>query len=207
MVNRNRSLSSLLSEIRACRLCAAHLAHGVRPVLRISRTAKLLVAGQAPGLRVHESGVPYSDASGERLRAWMGVGHDVFYDESLVAIVPMGFCFPGYDEAGSDLPPRAECARTWHDRLFEAAPQFELVLAIGAYAHRYHLKDKTRKKVGETVRAWRDYDRVIPLPHPSWRNNGWLRKNPWFESELIPHLRRSVAAVLSSGRSSLRSSG
>jgi uracil-DNA glycosylase len=111
--------------------------------------------------------------------------------------VPMGFCFPGYDEMGSDLPPRPECVRTWHDRLFAAAPPFDLILAIGAYAQRYHLRGKTKKTVGETVGAWREYDRVVPLPHPSWRNNGWLRKNPWFESDLIPHLRRSVHAALS----------
>jgi uracil-DNA glycosylase len=191
------SLASLLAEIRACRLCAAHLAHEVRPVLRVSRTARLLVAGQAPGLRVHNSGLPYNDASGERLRAWMGVSREQFYNETLVAIVPMGFCFPGYDEMGSDLPPRPECVRSWHDRLFAAAPRFELILAIGAYAHRYHLCGKAKKSVGETVGAWREYDRVVPLPHPSWRNNGWLRKNPWFESDLIPHLRRSVRAALS----------
>ena len=200
------TLSSLLAGIRACRLCAEHLEHGIRPVLRISRTAKLLVAGQAPGLRVHNSGLPYNDASGERLRAWMGVPREMFYDETLVAIVPMGFCFPGYDEMGADLPPRRECVNTWHDRLFAAAPRFDLVLAIGAYAHRYHLRGRVKQTVGETVRAWRDYDRIVPLPHPSWRNNGWLRKNSWFEKELIPHLRRSVAAALSSARSPSRSS-
>jgi uracil-DNA glycosylase len=206
MRRKSATLAPLLAEIRACRLCAAHLPHGTRPVLRISETAKLLVAGQAPGFRVHASGIPYSDRSGERLRAWMGVDHDVFYDESLVAIVPMGFCFPGYDATGSDLPPRGECVRTWHDRLFATVKKFELVLAIGAYAHRYHLNGRSRKTVGETVRAWRDYDGVIPLPHPSWRNTAWLRKNPWFESELIPCLRQSVTAALSSARSSLHAS-
>jgi uracil-DNA glycosylase len=175
-------------------------------VLRVARKAKLLVAGQAPGLRVHNSGLPYNDPSGERLRAWMGVPREVFYDESLVAIVPMGFCFPGYDEMGADLPPRPECVRNWHDRLFAAAQRFDLVLAIGAYAHRYHLEGRAKKTVGETVRAWRDYGRIIPLPHPSWRNNGWLRKNPWFESELVPHLRQCVASALSSARSPLLSS-
>jgi uracil-DNA glycosylase len=204
MRRKSDTLPSLLAEIRGCRLCAPHLPHGTRPVLRISDSAKLLVAGQAPGMRVHTSGVPYTDPSGERLRAWMGIDHNVFYDESLVAIVPMGFCFPGYGATGSDLPPRRECVRTWHDRLFATVHKFELVLAIGAYAHRYHLEGRAGKTVGETVRAWRDYDRVIPLPHPSWRNTAWLRQNPWFESELIPHLRQSVSAVLSSGRSSLR---
>ena len=206
MTKKSQSLSTLVAEIRACRICAEHLPHGVRPVLRLTPKAKLLVAGQAPGLRVHNSGVPYSDPSGERLRAWMGVPNDIFYDESLVAIVPMGFCFPGYDETGADRPPRPECVRTWHDRLFAAAQSFDLVLAIGAYAHRYHLKGRAKKSVGETVRAWRDYGRIIPLPHPSWRNNSWLRKNPWFESELVPHLRQCVASVLSSARSPSRSS-
>jgi uracil-DNA glycosylase len=165
--------------------------------------AKLLVAGQAPGLRVHNSGSPYRDPSGERVRG--GFSRD-FLDESLVAIVPMGFCFPGYGASGSDLPPRRECVRTWHDRLFATVQKFELVLAIGAYAHRYHLEGRARKTVGETVRAWRDYGRVVPLPHPSWRNNSWLRQNPWFESELVPYLRQSVNAALFSARSSLRAS-
>ena len=193
-----KSLTTLLRDIRACRLCAPQLDHGVRPVLRISPTAKLCVAGQAPGLRVHKSGIPYSDASGQRLRAWMGIGHDVFYDEQRVAIVPMGFCFPGYDEDGADLPPRPECVRSWHDRLFKAAPSFALTLAIGNYAQRYHLRGRTKTSVSETVRAWRDYGpRVVPLPHPSWRNNGWLKKNPWFETELLPYLRERVQAALS----------
>jgi uracil-DNA glycosylase len=196
-----KSLPSLLRDIRACRLCAPYLEHGVRPVLRVSATAKLCIAGQAPGLRVHKSGVPYSDPSGDRLRAWMGIGQDIFYDERLVAIVPMGFCFPGYDDAGADLRPRPECVRNWHDRLFAAAPRFDLVLVIGHYAHRYHLKNRVRKSVSETVQAWRDYGpEIVPLPHPSWRNNGWLKKNPWFEKELIPHLRARVQAALSSKR-------
>jgi uracil-DNA glycosylase len=200
-------LTALLRDIRACRLCASHLPHGVRPVLRMSATARLCIAGQAPGLRVHKSGVPYSDPSGERLRAWMGIDHDKFYDERLVAIVPMGFCFPGYDEAGADLPPRPECVRAWHDRLFAAGPRFDLVLAIGTYAHRYHLKGQPKKTVSETVRAWRDYGpTVVPLPHPSWRNNGWLKKNPWFESELLPYLRKRVQSVLSSAHCSSHSS-
>ena len=193
-----KNLAKLLRDIRACRLCERHLQHGVRPVLRVSPTARLCVAGQAPGLRVHKSGVPYSDPSGERLRAWMGIDHAKFYDQRLVAIVPMGFCFPGYDEAGADLPPRRECVQTWHDRLFDAAPRFQLILAIGTYSQRYHLKGKARKTVSETVRAWEDYaPDVLPLPHPSWRNNGWLKKNPWFERDLLPYLRRRVHAALS----------
>jgi len=167
----------------------------------MSQTARLCIAGQAPGQRVHDSGIPYDDASGQRLRAWLGMAPDIFYDESRVAIVPMGFCFPGYDAAGADKPPRPECSRHWHERLFAAAPKFRLLLAIGTYAQRYHLNGGAKKSVTETVRAWREYGPfVIPLPHPSWRNNGWLRKNPWFEAELIPQLRARVAQALSSER-------
>jgi uracil-DNA glycosylase len=138
-------LRRLVSDIRACQICAGELPHGVRPVLRMSRTASLCIAGQAPGRRVHDSGIPYEDASGERLRGWLGMGRDVFYDESRVAIVPMGFCFPGYDEAGADKPPRPECARHWHGRLFAAAPKFRLLLAIGTHAQRYHLNGGAKK--------------------------------------------------------------
>jgi len=190
------SLPKLLAEIRACHICADDLEHGVRPVLRISRTARLCIAGQAPGIRVHKSGIPYNDPSGTRLRAWLGIGPETFYDESRVAIVPMGFCFPGYDAAGGDRPPRTECGRLWHDRLFAAAPKFQLVLAIGTHAQAYHLKNGAKKTMTETVRSWREYGPVIPLPHPSWRNNGWLKKNPWFESELLPDLRMRVAEIL-----------
>jgi uracil-DNA glycosylase len=197
-----RNLSALLSEIRDCRICAKELPHGVRPVLRVSRSARLCIAGQAPGLRVHKTGIPYNDPSGERLRDWLGISRDIFYDESRVAMVPMGFCFPGYDEAGADLPPRPECRRNWHDRLFAAGPRFELVLAIGRYAQHYHLNGKAKKSVTETVRAWREYGPfAIPLPHPSWHNIAWLKKNPWFESELIPVLRARVAQALSCAQS------
>jgi uracil-DNA glycosylase len=194
------ALTRLLAEIRRCTACAAELALGPNPVLRVSASARLCIAGQAPGLRVHKSGIPFRDPSGDRLRAGMGVNSEVFYDEGLVAIVPMGFCFPGNDKAGGDLPPRPECARLWHDRLFRAAPKFGLVLAIGSYAQAYHLRERRKKSVTETVQAWREYGPfVIPLPHPSWRNTGWLKKHPWFEDELIPHLRGRVAEVLSSG--------
>jgi uracil-DNA glycosylase len=189
-------LDALLTDIRGCRLCAHELTHGGRPVLRVSRTARLCIAGQAPGIRVHNSGIPYADPSGTRLRSWLGLDSETFYDESRVAIVPMGFRFPGYDSTGGDLPPRPECALTWHDRLFAAAPKFPLVIAIGTYAQVYHLKGSVKKTVTETVRAWREYGGVLPLPHPSWRNNGWLKKNPWFESELLPDLRARVAEIL-----------
>ena len=191
------SLPALLKNIRACRLCAKHLSHGVRPVIRLSRTARLCIAGQAPGIRVHKTGLPFNDPSGDRLRQWIGVDRDTFYDESRVAIVPMGFCFPGYDAHGGDLPPRPECKAHWHDRIFAAAPNFTLVLAIGGHAQRYHLGERVKKSVYETVRAWCDYGpRYIPLPHPSWRNNAWLKKNPWFEDELLPVLRRRVRRAL-----------
>ena len=140
------SLPALLKDVRACRICASALPHGPRPVLRLSPTARICVAGQAPGIRVHNTGIPYNDPSGERLRAWMGMDRDTFYDESRVAIVPMGFCFPGYDAAGSDKPPRKECVATWHDRVFRLTPSFQLVLAIGGYAQHYHLKGLAKKK-------------------------------------------------------------
>jgi len=196
---RKEALDALLADIRACRICEAKLDHEPRPILRLSVSARLLIAGQAPGLRVHNSMIPYNDPSGDRLRAWLGINRDAFYDEKLVAIVPMGFCFPGYDAAGADTPPRPECAATWHDRVFRTAPRFKLVLTIGTYAQRYHLGNRAKASVTETVRAWRDYGPYyIPLPHPSWRNNGWLRRNPWFESELLPHLRSQVAGALAS---------
>lgn len=191
------SLPALLKDVRACRLCAKNLSHGPRPVLRLNATARICIAGQAPGIRVHNTGIPYNDPSGDRLRIWMGVDRDTFYDESRIAIVPMGFCFPGYDKHGGDLPPRRECAAHWHDRLFAAAPDFSLILVIGAYAQRYHLGGRAKKSVHEIVRSWRDYGpRYIPLPHPSWRNNSWLKKNPWFEDELLPVLRRRVRRAL-----------
>jgi uracil-DNA glycosylase len=190
-------LASLLADIRACRICESELLHGVRPVLRASSTAKLCIVGQAPGIRVHESGIPFNDPSGDRLRDWMGVDRDTFYDQSRIAIVPMGFCFPGYDKQGADKAPRKECATQWRDALFTELPAFPLTLAIGTYAQRWHLGRDAKKSVSDTVRAWRDYaPSVIPLPHPSWRNNAWLKKNPWFETELLPELRRRVRRLL-----------
>jgi len=192
-------LDALLAGIRACRICEAHLPHGVRPVLRASMTAKICVVGQAPGIRVHNTGLPFNDPSGDRLRDWMGIDRDTFYDESRIAIVPMGFCFPGYDAQGGDKPPRKECAAAWRERLFAALPGFPLTLVIGTYAQRWHLGSGAKANVGETVRAWRDYaPRYIPLPHPSWRNNAWLMKNPWFAEDLLPTLRRRVRRLLSS---------
>ncbi len=190
-------LALLIADIRACRICESKLVHGVRPVLRASSTARLCIVGQAPGIRVHESGIPFNDPSGDRLRDWMGVDRDTFYDEHRIAIIPMGFCFPGYDKQGADKPPRKECAVHWRESLFETLPDFPLTLVIGTYAQRWHLGKDAKKNVSDTVRAWHEYGpSVIPLPHPSWRNNAWLKKNPWFEIELLPELQRRVRRSL-----------
>ena len=199
-------LETLVAEIRACRTCAEApdgkpLPHEPRPVLRVSETARLCVCGQAPGTRVHASGMPFADPSGARLRDWMGVTKDEFYDTARIAIAPMGFCFPGLDAHGGDLPPRKECAPLWRERLFAALPQFELILAIGQYAQKWHLGRRRAKTMTETVRNWRafaeDSDQpCLPLPHPSWRNTGWLKKNPWFEAEVVPYLRGEVRRLL-----------
>jgi uracil-DNA glycosylase len=201
-------LEALAARIRACRHCAeapAPLPHAPRPVLRASPTARLLVASQAPGNLVNQTGIPFNDPSGERLRDWMGVDRDTFYDVSRIAIVPMGFCFPGNDAAGGDLPPRPECRRLWHDALFEEMPQVETVLAIGRYAQDYHfarLGHALPKTAGvsQTVARWREFQGekplIFPLPHPSWRNTGWLKKNPWFEEEVLPALRAEVARLV-----------
>ena len=189
-------LDSLLTEIRACRQCEASLPLGPRPILRASATATLLVVGQAPGTLVHGSGIPWNDASGMRLRDWLRVDRSVFYDEARVAIVPMGFCYPGRGSSG-DLPPRPECARTWHPRLLPMLPNVRLVLAIGQYAQAYFLGDARKKTLTDTVHAWPEYlPRVFPLPHPSPRNVGWFKHNPWFEAEALPALRARVAEAL-----------
>jgi len=203
-------LARLLTDIRACRVCrdapsGPRLPHEPRPVLRVAATARLLIAGQAPGVRVHASGTPFTDPSGDRLRQWMGVTAEEFYDEARVAIVPMGFCFPGLDAKKSDLPPRAECRALWHDRLFALLPAVQTVLVVGAYARAYHfdrlgLTAPKGASLTETVARWRDFSQghpgVIPLPHPSWRNSGWLKAHPWFEAELLPDLRAAVRAAL-----------
>ena len=193
--DRTEPFARLLSEIAACRLCAEHLEP--RPVLRAARSARILIAGQAPGVRVHRSGVPFTDPSGDRLRHWMGIDADTFYDQRQIAIIPMGFCFPGYSAAGADKPPRRECARTWRHLLLEELSGIALTLAIGSYAQAWHLRHRRKPSLGETVRAFADYaPDIIPLPHPSWRNNAWLKRNPWFERDLLPYLRASVAAQL-----------
>ncbi len=201
------SLDRLLTQIRACRICAddpdgAPLAHEPRPVLRVSPTARLAIVGQAPGTRVHASGVPFSDPSGERLRDWMGVTPEEFYDVRRIAIIPMGFCYPGHDAAGGDLAPRRECAGAWRARLMAQLGQIELMLLVGGYAQRWHLGAPAARSVTATVEDWHAVlaragsPRYLPLPHPSWRNNAWIKRHPWFETELIPRLRREVRRQL-----------
>ncbi len=189
---------SLLDEITACTVCAAHLPLGPRPVVRAADPrAKILIVGQAPGTKVHASGVPWDDASGRRLRDWMGVTPEQFYNESLFAIVPMGFCYPGRGKGG-DNPPRPECAPLWHDRVRAALPGIKLTLLIGAYAQARYLGDQRKATLGETVRAWETYidEGYLPLVHPSPRNQIWLKRNPWFEKEIVPYLRAAVVAGL-----------
>ena len=196
----NTLAKTLATGISACRLCADRFAatataHQPRPVVWFRSGARILVAGQAPGARVHATGRPFTDPSGDRLRDWMGVSEDLFYDKSKLAIVPMAFCFPGYDAKGSDLPPPPICGQTWHPRVMDALGDVPLTLLVGGYAHRWHLGG--RMGVTERVRGWRDHaPRVFPLPHPSWRNTGWLKKNPWFERDLIPALRTRIQEVL-----------
>lgn len=203
-------IDMLAARIAACRICrdrpakgeADRLPHEPRPVAVLSSTARLLIASQAPGLRVHESGLPFNDASGDRLRDWMGVTREEFYDASRIAIVPMGFCFPGYDAKGGDLPPRRECAPAWRSEVMAAMPQIDTILVIGQYASAWHLGARRKKNMTETVRNWREYyfvndgPRVLSLPHPSWRNTGWLKNNPWFSEDVLPVLRRTVDSLL-----------
>lgn len=191
-------LDNLLTEIRACRVCEKHLLLGPRPVLQASATSRLLIVSQAPGRKVHDTGVPFNDVSGERLREWMGIDKATFYDPGRVAIVPMGFCFPGSGKSG-DLPPRPECAPTWHPRLLPLLTQVQLTLAIGQYAQTGLLGSARAATLTDTVRDWRTHlaNGVLPLPHPSPRNRPWVIHNPWFESELLPVLRQRVRAALS----------
>ncbi|MHC5307410.1 uracil-DNA glycosylase family protein [Bartonella sp. LJL80] len=199
-------IDKLKDDVSHCRICydaplyLPPLPHEPRPVVYLSANAKIAIAGQAPGLRVHETGIPFNDRSGDRLREWLGVSNEQFYDTSKFAIVPMGLCFPGYDKNKSDLPPRKECKTIWHDKIFATMPQIELVLAIGGYAQKYHIDDHRGTSVTATVQDWknilnmkqsRGYN-VLPLPHPSWRNTSWIRRNTWFENELLPKLKTLV---------------
>lgn len=197
--------ATLVGAIRGCRLCADRFAatitaHAPRPVAWFAAPARLLIVGQAPGLRVHRSGRPFTDPSGDRLRNWLGMTEAAFYDLDRVAIVPMAFCFPGQDSAGSDLPPPAICAQTWGASVRAALPRVRLTVLAGGAAQRWHLRqDPRRASVAATVAAWRDHaPHVFPLPHPSWRNSGWLSRNPWFAADLLPALRTAVRAVLES---------
>ena len=191
-----RALSALLRDVRACELCAADLPLGPRPILQCHGSARILIAGQAPGRKVHESGVPFQDPSGDRLRAWLGITPAVFYDDRKIAILPMGFCFPGTGTSG-DLPPRPECAPAWRLKLLGHLKQLKLTLVIGQYAQQHHMPD-AGSTVTEVVQSWREHwPNTVPLPHPSPRNNRWLRQNQWFELELLPALQARVAAVLS----------
>jgi uracil-DNA glycosylase len=189
------TLEALLVAVRACRACESHLPLGPRPVLRASATAHVLVVGQAPGVRAHETGIPWNDPSGERLRAWMRMGREDFYDESRIAIIPMGFCYPGRGDRG-DLPPRRECAQLWLQHLLARLPQVELTLLIGMHAQRHYLAGRCKPSLAETVRAWREYGpRYFPLPHPSPRNQAWFKQHPWFERQVLPALRARLAAL------------
>lgn len=196
-----RGLDELSRAIAACRICRENplgspLPHEPRPVFQAGVQARLLIAGQAPGTRVHISGRPFTDPSGERLRQWLGIGPEIFYDPAKVAVVPMGFCFPGQNERGGDLPPRRECAPAWRARLMASLPRVELVIALGAYAQKWHMGDKATGNLTDTVRNWREgltlSPAVIPMPHPSWRNNGWLKANPWFAADVIPEVQGRV---------------
>jgi len=203
----DEGLARLATTIRACRICrdlplGRPLPHEPRPVLSPSSTARILIAGQAPGTRVHASGLSFTDPSGDRLRSWLGVTAEEFYDPDRFAIAAMGFCFPGLDAKGGDLPPRRECASAWRALLMAEMPQIELVMAIGFHAQRWHLGPDCGRNLTDTVTGWRSIverpvrPRVFPLPHPSWRNTGWLKRHPWFGAELLPVLRQEISALV-----------
>jgi uracil-DNA glycosylase len=198
------ALNIIVSDVKKCTLCESELPMGARPVLQVDERAKILIAAQAPGIRVHKSGRPFTDPSGDRLRQWMGIDEDTFYDASKVAILPMGFCYPGTGKSG-DLPPRPECAKTWRAPILDAMPNIELILVIGIYAQKWHMGDIKKQNLTETVKNWQEYWReywpaLLPLPHPSPRNNIWLKKNPWFEEDVIPHLQDRVATLIGDRR-------
>ncbi len=198
MTNSDTDLEGVLESVRACRLCAPHLPHEPRPVLQAAPEAKILIVGQAPGARVQASGRPFTDPSGDRLRDWLQMSPQVFYDANRVAIVPMGFCYPGTSPKGGDYPPRPECAPQWRQRVLDQLPHIGLTIVVGQYAQAWHLGARRKRTLTETVKAFSEYaPKVFPLPHPSWRNTGWLKRNPWFEADLLPPLRQSVQQLLS----------
>ncbi|MGB1234893.1 MAG: uracil-DNA glycosylase family protein [Planktomarina sp.] len=193
-------MDNLKTDLKACQLCADRFAvtktmHRPRPVVWFQSTAKILIAGQAPGMRVHQSGIPFDDRSGDRLRDWMGIAREQFYDQTQIAIVPMAFCFPGYDAKGSDRPPPKICSVTWRDQVMAMLPNIQTTLLIGGYAQNWHFN--TKAPVATHVNAWRDHaPHLYPLPHPSWRNNAYLRKHPVIDAELLPHLKQTIAKAL-----------
>ena len=191
------SLDAVLADIAACRACAGELPHEPRPVTRVSGHTRLLICGQAPGRRVHESGLPFDDPSGERLRAWMGIDRATFYGRAEIGVAAMAFCFPGTNPKGGDYPPPPRCAQLWRPQLMAALPKMELTLLVGGYAQAWALGDRVRRNMTETVAAWTDYlPHYLPMPHPSWRNTAWLKRNRWFEDEVTPYLRHRVADIL-----------
>lgn len=193
------SLSAVLDDIAACRACAGELPHEPRPVVRVGPKTRLLICGQAPGRRVHESGLPFTDPSGDRLRSWMGVDYETFYGREEIGVAAMAFCFPGTSPKGGDFPPPRRCAQLWRPRLMANLPQAELTLLVGSYAQDWALGTRAKANMTETVRAWREYvPQFLPMPHPSWRNTGWLKRNPWFEAETAPYLRQRVLEILNS---------
>jgi uracil-DNA glycosylase len=196
----NSHLKNLLTEVRDCRLCEEHLPLGPRPVVQADSKARILIVGQAPGRKVHETGIPFNDPSGDRLREWMGIDRDFFYDAAQIALLPMGFCYPGTGKSG-DLPPRPECAEAWREKLLAGLPNVQLTLVIGQYSHRYHLAGRQLKTLTETVKAWREFapEGLLPLPHPSPRNNIWLKKNEWFEKDVLPELKDKVKKLIRKG--------
>ena len=192
----SRKFTRLLREVRACRVCEAHLPNPPKPILLAAASATLMIVGQAPGRKVHETGIPWNDPSGDRLREWLKLEREQFYDPRRIAIIPAGFCYPGTGENG-DLPPRPECAPLWHPRLRALLPHIKLTLLVGNYAQAYYLGDRMKSSVTETVRAYQEYlPEFLPLPHPSQRNRGWLKSNPWFEKKVIPQLRSLVSSAL-----------
>ncbi|HVY35197.1 MAG TPA: uracil-DNA glycosylase family protein [Caulobacteraceae bacterium] len=191
------SLAALLADIAACRACAGELPYEPRPVTWVAPETRLLICGQAPGRRVHESGLPFDDASGNRLRDWLGVDRARFYGDPRIGVAAMAFCFPGTNPKGGDYPPPPRCAALWRARLLAALPKVELILTVGSYAQKWHMPQAQGRSMTETVAAWREgLPGVIALPHPSWRNTAWLRRNPWFEDEVVPYLRARTAAIL-----------
>ncbi len=191
----NKDFKNLIKEIKSCQTCKEYLPHGIRPVFSVHPSARIIIIGQAPGRKVHESGVPWNDPSGNKLREWMDIDSDIFYDESKIAIVPMGFCYPGKGKSG-DLPPREECAPLWHEKILKKLPKIQLILLIGQYSQRYYL-DNRKETLTKTVKAYKEYSpKYLPLPHPSPRNFIWMNKNRWFTKEVVPYLQKKVKSIL-----------